>query len=172
MKSWREIDGWLTEEEGEILQRLVHSRNVLELGSLCGRSTVCIAQTARSVVSVDHHLGDEWTQALIGRRDTYSTFRRNLVECGAFNVLPLRGAIQSVGLSLPSLLFDVVFIDSGHSADDCERDSWLAGRVVRAGGTIVWHDWNFPTVQEGARRVFKDDVATSPTKTLAWIKIP
>jgi predicted O-methyltransferase YrrM len=54
-----EIQGWLTEDEGRLLADLARLKRVLEVGSYHGRSSVCMAQTASWLVSVDHHRDDD-----------------------------------------------------------------------------------------------------------------
>ncbi|HEY7154088.1 MAG TPA: hypothetical protein VH575_09050, partial [Gemmataceae bacterium] len=48
-----EMSGWLTLDEGQLLYEQAAGRRVLELGTALGRSTVCLAQSARQVVTID-----------------------------------------------------------------------------------------------------------------------
>jgi protein-L-isoaspartate O-methyltransferase len=43
--------------EGKALAEMARGKRVLEVGSYCGLSTVCMARTAKHVVSVDPHDG-------------------------------------------------------------------------------------------------------------------
>lgn len=62
----RKVVGWLTEEEGIELARLAEGKICLEIGSYCGRSTICLAQKARSVGALDTFDG-RGTAMQIGR---------------------------------------------------------------------------------------------------------
>ncbi len=48
-----EVPGWLTVEEGRLLWEQSVGCRVLELGTGLGRSTVCLAQQARQVMTID-----------------------------------------------------------------------------------------------------------------------
>jgi hypothetical protein len=73
---------------------------------------------------------------------------------------------------MPAMFFGAVYIDAAHSADDVERDTFVTRCALRARGLVVWHDWNFPEVQEGVRRVYQGAVNISPAATLAWAIFP
>jgi hypothetical protein len=48
-----EVPGWLSVEEGRLLWEQSAGRRVLDLGTGLGRATVCLAQQARQVVTID-----------------------------------------------------------------------------------------------------------------------
>jgi hypothetical protein len=53
-----DVEGWLTPAEGKELARIAAGKRVLEVGSYCGLSTICMARTAKDLsVSVDPHDG-------------------------------------------------------------------------------------------------------------------
>lgn len=145
--NWLNIEGWLTPEEGAVLRQYARGKKVLELGSYCGRSTVCMAEVAELVVSVDHHLGDEWTRGAGGRAITEWVFQANIA---GLPVVPLKGDIEKVRQFLPAFYFDLVFIDSGHGVKDVQRDLTIAFEARNDTGIILLHDWNFPEVKAGA----------------------
>ena len=60
------VHGWLFDNEFRMLSKLAEGKRVLEIGCFQGRSTVALAQTAKSVVSVDYFHGDEW--AILNRK--------------------------------------------------------------------------------------------------------
>ncbi len=146
--NWLDIEGWLTPEEGAVLRQYATGKKVLELGSYCGRSTVCMAEVAELVVSVDHHQGDEWTRQASGKKHqlTHTRFRGNIV---GLPVLPLWGRIEELQDVLPADFFDLVFVDSGHGVGDVQRDLRVAIETRKGNGIILLHDWNFPEVKEG-----------------------
>src|SRR5690606_30630361 len=43
-----DVQGWLSYREGKTLYDLARGKRVLEIGSYCGRSTICLAQSAVS----------------------------------------------------------------------------------------------------------------------------
>lgn len=157
---WTDIDGWLSLEEGRALQMLAVNGDVLELGSYKGRSTIAMAQFARHIVSVDSHQGDSGT----GPADTVAEFRKNLTDYGVSDKVDVMvGNIPDV-IPMVNRKFDLVFVDDDH--DEARRSTELALRCLKPGGTIAWHDWNYPYVQDAVR-----SLGIEPTgfrETLAW----
>ena len=146
MKTWQDVPGWLTDNEGTTLQRLATGARVLEIGAYMGRSTCAMGKTAESVTSVDHHKGDAHT----GPVDTFRDFLANLEACGVVDkVNPIVAAIDEVNWSFTAGKFDLVFVDGAHDPVSVERDTRIAMLAVRPGGVIAWHDWNWETVRQG-----------------------
>lgn len=131
------VPGWLTEEEGVELARLAAGKVVLEIGSYCGRSTICLAKTARSVGAVDTF--DGRGTAMPG--DTLPTFKKNLLEHGIHRgVNVLRGTSAEVVPPLPPI-FDLIFIDGSHDYESVRADAEMAASKLRPGGLLVFHDY-------------------------------
>jgi len=174
--TWTDIDGWLTLEEGRALQMLASGRYVIEFGSYKGRSTCCLAETARSVLSIDHHQGDRGTS--IG--DTWEEFTRNLDACG-IETRPLVDAVYGKRVSAwrrsiesaSGVLFPrsagMLFIDAAHDAESVERHTRIATNVVILGGTIAWHDWDLVEVRIGVKACGLEP--TGFAGTLAWMTV-
>lgn len=132
-----DVDGWLLYEEGKALYELARGKRVLEIGSYCGKSTICLAQTARHVVSVDPHDGRGTPQP----KDTFATFRDNLARYGVAEIVDTRRAVASkVGLEAEPG-FDLVFIDGAHDFASVDADiAWSRERLA-AGGLLTFHDY-------------------------------
>lgn len=132
--------GWLTEAEGRELSRLAAGKAVLEVGSYCGRSTVCLARAARAVTAVDTF--DGRGTGMPG--DTEAVFRRNLAKYGvADRVTVNRGPAERILPDLPAV-FDLCFIDGAHDRESVARDAELARGVLRPGGLLAFHDYRDP----------------------------
>lgn len=77
----------LTRREDLLLQKYARDRRVVEAGALLGHSTIQLAQTARTVVSIDRHSGYRYWP-----NDTFRMFLRNLEVMGiARRVTPIVG---------------------------------------------------------------------------------
>ncbi|HQV58100.1 MAG TPA: class I SAM-dependent methyltransferase, partial [Ilumatobacteraceae bacterium] len=129
-----DVDGWLSFEEGRALFDLARDKRVLEIGSYCGRSTICLAQSARSVVAVDPHDGRGTPRA----KDTLEIFGRNMLRYG-FNgqITPVVGTISDA----PDGPFDLAFIDGSHDYHAVRDD--IVGSLERLapGGLLAFHDY-------------------------------
>lgn len=134
-----DVDGWLTPTEGAALAALARGKQVLEIGSYCGRSTICLAQTADHVVSIDPHQGDGTPQP----RDTYAEFQDNLQRWQLDkNVLSIRQDVGDLAGPGPGdTRFDLVFIDGDHSQPAVERDIEFALAHLADGGLLAFHDY-------------------------------
>jgi predicted O-methyltransferase YrrM len=163
MPDWRDVDGWMSEAEGAVLRSLAVGMNVLEIGSYKGRSTVAMASVAKRLISVDHHRGDDGT----GPSDTLREFLANLGAYGVRDrVIPIVAAALDAAPFLAPHAFDLAFVDAAHDAATTEACTRLALRCLKPGGTIAWHDWNYPAVREGVTACGLNPA--SVVDTLAW----
>jgi len=144
---WRfpnNVAGWLTENEGRALADEATGRLVLELGSYCGRSTICMAQVARMVHAVDWHRGDRH----IGQQNTLPLLVRNLhVWHLQDKVIIHVGAIDDVAVVLAESVFDFVLVDSAHDYQRVCCDLTCALKSLKTSGTIAVHDVDYTDVQ-------------------------
>ena len=162
---WTDIDGWLTPMEGRALQMLAVGNRVLEFGSYKGRSTVCMAQTASQIITVDHHHGDSGT----GPANTWDELRANIEASGKCqDVFALRCDLSKFDPRWISRPIDLVFIDDDH--DQAERSTRIALKCVKTGGVIAWHDWDYEPVQTSVRSLGIEP--TGFAGTLAWWRKP
>jgi SAM-dependent methyltransferase len=133
-----DVDSTISENEGRALAELARDRVVLELGAWLGRSTVCIAQTAAQLVSVDLHRGDEHS----GKASTLPGFMQSLDRYGlAERVVTVVGRFEDVLPLLAPASFDLVFLDGFHSYEQVSADIGLARRLVKPGGAMAFHDY-------------------------------
>src|SRR5262245_23187686 len=133
-----DVEGWLAVPEGEALADLAAGKRVVEIGSYCGKSTVCLAQTAESVASIDPHDGRD-TPTPGG---TLERFRDNLERFGVADRVAIHvGTADQVAPTLPARSFDVAFIDGAHDERSVQSDILHALRLLRPGGLLAFHDY-------------------------------
>jgi len=135
-----EVPGWLSPAEGAALSRLAAGKAVLEIGSYCGRSTICLAQTAESVYAVDTFDG----RATTSPRDTLAELCGNLITYGVMEKVTIcRG---SSDMTVPNIetAFDLAFIDGDHTREAVLRDAEMARAKLKEGGVLVFHDYGRP----------------------------
>jgi len=177
-----EVPGWLTLKEGTALASLARGKEVLEIGTYCGRSTICMAQTAHGVDTIDHHEGDDGTiNAEVPQpvSDSLAELDKYLCKYGVEeSVNILVGQAVNICPKLKDASYDLVFIDGGHDTPSVHHDTQQALRLVKPGGVIAYHDWTYPSVQDGAAlgglgaRVGRALVPDGEADSLVWFRLP
>lgn len=143
-----DVPGWLSEAEGIALAKLADGKRVLEIGSYCGRSTICIAQTADRVVSIDPHDGRATPMEI----ETYDHFNKNLLAYGVrHKVDEIIGTIDDYfELDNRERRFDLIFIDGAHDYESVKNDIEKSLELLAPGGLIAFHDYrDFPGQCDG-----------------------
>lgn len=126
-----EVPGWLSHCEGKALAELARGKRVLEIGSYCGRSTVCLARTAEHVTAVDYFDGRGTPEP----RDTRKIFDETLRRHELANV-----SVHHPDDDLPGE-YDVVFIDGAHDYASVMSNIDKALSHLAPGGLIAFHDY-------------------------------
>lgn len=147
-----EIEGWLSNAEGELLYLLAkqvpNGQAIVELGSWKGKSTVWLAKGAQSgqgnkVYSIDPHRGSE-THVSEGEGDTYGEFLNNLAKAGVKEiVVPLVAASHQVAKWWQRKV-GLLWIDASHRYEDVKRDFLSWKPHLASAGIVAFHDCNQP----------------------------
>ncbi len=133
-----EVPGWLTVEEGRLLWEHAAGLRVLELGTALGRSTLCLAQQARQVVTIDR---DDQSEAHEWSR------RYQLQDRIVFR----QGEVEETASRLEGR-FDMVFVDTHPDEASVRRDIEAALPLLGGSGLMAFHDYPDPGWPE-VRRV-------------------
>src|SRR5450759_1111756 len=165
------IPSGLTENEGSELATIAAGKDVLEIGSWYGYSTIRMARTASAVVAVDWHRGDEHA----GYGGSLMIFWRNLVKHGAADrTLPFIGRTVDALPRLADHQFDLVFIDGLHTYDAVRSDVELSLPKLKPGGTLALHDYgrpDFGVTQAVDELVAKTSASIRVVDSLAVLKL-
>lgn len=132
--------GWLTEAEGRELARLAAGKSVLEVGSYCGRSTICLAQTAKTVSVIDTFDG----RGTAHPGDTRPLFEKNLCRYGVADKVRVHPGESVETMACLPPVYDLVFIDGSHDRESVAADAEAATALLRPGGLLVFHDYGGP----------------------------
>lgn len=147
------IAGWMS--DGELLwlaTQALNCKTIVEFGSYHGRSTRALADNCINgrVWAVDPWDGKypsqsgEPLQAI--NTYCYPQFCRNLQDLiSSGRVVPHRG--WSWSFRLPYQV-DMVFIDGDHRYETVLKDIDKANELVKSGGVISGHDYNWPSVKQ------------------------
>ncbi len=144
------VRGWLSGDEGVLLNELAAGKRALEIGSYCGRSTICLAKSATTVTCIDPFDARSVPEPF----DTFGEFRANLERHGvAAKVTHLRGTTAEVAPRLSSRRYDVIFVDGDHTRAGIETDLRAAKRLLAPGGVLALHDYRHPEYPDVAQAV-------------------
>ena len=138
-EGWRfpeDVEGWLGREEGEGLAAAAAGKDVLEIGSYVGRSSICMAQTARSLTCLDPFDGRATTKP----QDCLPAFMENLCRYGVASKVT---TAVGTAAQLPQLnaTYDLCFIDGAHDYPSVKFDAEACRKALRPGGRLVFHDY-------------------------------
>lgn len=170
MKKWNEISGFFFEEECAEIQRLCAGLDVLEIGAMYGRSTVCLAQTAKSVLSVDTWCCD----AAFGNppSDVFSDqiFKGYLLDTQDLpNVSYIIGRSDEVIPEL-DLEFDAVFVDGDHNFESVVTDVRVSYPKLKDDGIFIFHDWGWLSVRDAILSMFDMEHIVGPVVSLTHVQ--
>jgi predicted O-methyltransferase YrrM len=133
-----DVESALTHDECVALAELADGKTTLELGAWRGRSTICMAQTARQLVSVDWHYGD----AHAGNLPTLGDYWANLHRYGLANrVVTVVGRFEQALPLLAAEAFEFVFLDGFHSYEQVRADIELLRPLAHRDATLAFHDY-------------------------------
>lgn len=135
-----DVAGWLTETEGRGLHAIARGKRVLEIGSYCGRSTICLAQSAAHVTSVDPHDGTGTPNP----RDTLDEFCGNVIRYEVSPKIQVHRGTLAAPDGLPEFTagpFDIVFIDGAHDYPSVRKDIASALSRLAPDGLLAFHDY-------------------------------
>jgi len=138
-RTWESVFGYFLLGDCQAMKGLCLDKVVLEIGCLYGKSTLCIAEVAKEVITVDtfkaHDNG-------VDQMDDYTTleiFQKNIK--GYKNISWIIGRSEDV---IPEIdkIFDVVFIDGWHKYEQVVKDIEVCWPKLKDGGVMAFHDYN------------------------------
>jgi predicted O-methyltransferase YrrM len=153
------------------LIRTLKSRQVLEIGTHVGASTLYIARalkyvtpratvTTVDILDVNDPQNGPWKQLGLATAPAVCADRLGCLEHIVFKISPALAYMADTDER-----FDLIFLDGDHSADAVYREVSAALRLLNEGGVILLHDY-YP----GARPLFSDgNVTSGPYRALERI---
>lgn len=163
MRTYEDIADIVTETSGllakpaetrflfETAAALPHGQNILEIGSYRGLSSLCLAFGAQNINGRLFCFSMWHNDISISWHDNMKKNKLDpMVMYGDANIALEHVTVSNVGL---------IFIDSGHSYEDCKTQFELAIRSAVPGCIVAFHDYghpNYPGVKQ-----YCDELATS-----------
>lgn len=156
------VDGWMSDVELEFLHTAAKTvASVIEIGSWKGRSTKALLDAGANITAVDHWQGSDTIKGLAEEQDVYIEFLKNVGHYP--NLRVIKKPSLEAAASLNGDMFDMTFIDAGHTYEDCKNDieAWLP----RTNKIIAGHDYcpGWPGVMRAVKEKFGDRFKTVDT---------
>lgn len=146
-----DVRGWLDPDEGRLLGEVSEGKDVLEIGSYAGRSSICIARKANSLHCCDYFDG----RGTAVPEQTFDAFMANITKYGVLEKITVLDPDKQFARDA----YDVVFIDGDHSKESVEADIERSLPALRDGGLLVFHDYQSP-VDPGVTEAVDDLLAS------------
>ena len=159
----RSVEGWLRDEEAELLIHLTrravveHAAAVVEIGSFCGKSTIVLARAAKTtgvdarIYAIDPHQGevgaDDTIAGVERLRPTFDRFLHNIEGAGVADAIePIRRRSYEVPWRRP---IGLLFVDGLHDYASVARDFFHFEPYLEHGGYVAFHDYgdDYPGVR-------------------------
>ena len=132
LDAYKSVQGWCSDIEAAALQDHSLGREVLEIGVWKGRSTIAMAATAYSILSIDHFLGDDFAGKGDPRQETIARlapYQRVVTLC--------IGDWKNVVEHLHIDKFDMIYYDACHTYESTKQ---FFDVVHNYKGVIALHD--------------------------------
>ena len=153
ISDYKNIDGWLTENEALGLyltaSKLEKDSVIVEIGSWKGKSTYCMARGLRAgkIYAIDpfNAEGEEGSKETYentkGEVPLFDQFITTLKQYGLTDKIePLKGYSHEFIDRFSQI--DFLFIDGDHSIKGCDYDFTHYSPLVKKGGFIAFHDFD------------------------------
>lgn len=151
-----DVDGWLSHTEGRALWQLARGKRVLEVGSYCGASTICLAQSARLVTAIDPFDGRGTPRP----RPVLDEFRRNIERYGLGKKLTSYVGTLEEWRDEIGGPYDLIFIDGAHDMESVRSDIDNARSLLTPGGILLFHDYAHCPDHPGVKRAVDELLAS------------
>lgn len=174
IRAYRDIDGWLLDDEASglyLLSSLLGKRcKVLEIGSWKGKSTYCLAKgllKGGKVIAIDPFdaSGERESSGLYQEREgdipLLEQFLDNMARLGVVEkIRPMKGYSHQFVRQFTET--DLLFIDGDHSIEGCDFDFLNYSPLISRGGYLVFHDFDESRKDLGPTWVVQNRVLPSP----------
>ena len=128
---YKDIKGsYLTDNEADFLKKHTKNKLCIEIGSYIGKSTVCIADNAKKIFTIDNFMFGGFDE-----------FDKNTKE---YNNIRLIQSSSNVAYRMfPKEYADFIFVDGSHIYEMIKIDINNFFPILKKGGIIAFHDYNF-----------------------------
>jgi len=121
----------------EKLQKEKGHLDILEIGAYDGGSTFCLANFAKSLVTIDDNI-----KCRFGGGIENSERSLNIIKeiCKNYTYIGANSHDETTFNSVKELNLDVLYIDGDHSYEGAKQDFKVYKELMKEGGVIILHD--------------------------------
>jgi predicted O-methyltransferase YrrM len=174
INGFRNLDGWLTDDEAvglyRVARKLPGNAIIVEIGSWQGKSTYCLAKGLGSgkVHVIDPFNADggldtnseKIYKEKKGEHDLLEQFKQNMKSLNVeTNIIIHQGYSYQFNDEFNKI--DLLFIDGDHSIKGCQLDFDLYSPKIIKGGFIAFHDFYETRDKLGPTYVIKNSLLHS-----------
>lgn len=149
----KEIQGWLSDKEAQALQVIADGARVVEVGCWKAKSSIAMAATAKSVLTIDHFRGDSYTGLAFTLPEAIENIRKHDAD-GKISILVQDFfGIKEGQMKDMIMLSDVLYYDGDHSEQSVKQ---LTDFLVDFDNMpiIAFHDYESSPVYQDGKDVF------------------
>ena len=144
---------------------------MLEIGSYIGESTCIFADHFKEVISIDPFINDydpnDEACSFASFDLVYEEFLKNILFKP--NIKSIRNTSKNAFSFLKQYQWDIVYIDGSHALPDVWFDVENYKKIIKPGGFISGHDYNWGNVRHSIGQLLDDEV-DEVFVDASWIK--
>ena len=152
-ETYREIQGWLSDREAKALQIIADGCRVVEVGCWKAKSSIAMAATAKSVLTIDHFRGDLYTGLAFTLPEAIENIRKHDSDGKISILIQDFFGIKEGEMKDMIMLSDVLYYDGDHSEQSVRK---LTDFVIDFDNMpiIAFHDYESSPAYQSGKDVF------------------
>lgn len=146
----RQVEGWISEKEGELLLDLAKNCRgngyIVEIGSWKGKSTIYLGMGSKignklKIYAIDPHIGTVTQNKFSGKKSSFRDFIQNLEHTELLNlIIPIVKTSEDAAKGWTGESIELLWIDGAHDYKLVNLDYELWEPYLMEGGIIAFHD--------------------------------
>lgn len=155
LDDYREVQGWLSDNEAKALQIIAEDSNVIEVGCWKAKSSIAMAATAKTVLTIDHFRGDSYAGAAFTLPEAVENIRKYDIDNKISILVQDFFAIKNPDMKDMISVSDVLYYDGDHSEESVRK---LTDFVIDFDSLpiLAFHDYESSPVYQKGKDAFDE----------------
>lgn len=160
LDTYKDIQGWLHDKEARALQVIAENARVAEIGCWKAKSSIAMAATAKSVISIDHFRGDAYAGAAFTLPEAVENIRKHDTENKISVLIQDFFGITDYVILESIMKSDVIYYDGDHSGESVRKLVKFLKLIDHDYMPVIaFHDYESSPVYQEGKDVFDAFVA-------------